>query len=129
MLTRVAQEQQIVEDLTYAGARNSMVFQRHETVFHAPAVKELTRTFKSPYEAAKNSHAIVVLTEWDEFKSLHAARHCSTLDACAAYDFQQLFDGMLKPAFLFDGRLILDHAALIKIGFDVCEARAVLLPV
>jgi hypothetical protein len=35
------------------------------------------------------------------------------------YDYKQLYDSMLKPAFLFDGRLILDHAKLQDIGFDV----------
>jgi UDPglucose 6-dehydrogenase len=45
-----------------------------------------------------------VLTEWDEFK---------------AYDYQKIYDGMIKPAFIFDGRNILDHAALRKIGFVV----------
>lgn len=35
------------------------------------------------------------------------------------YDYQRLYDSMLKPAFLFDGRKILDHAALSKIGFHV----------
>lgn len=58
----------------------------------------------SPYEAAKDSNAIIIATEWDEFKTL---------------DYQKLFDSMKKPAYIFDGRLILDHQALIKIGFKV----------
>ena len=57
-----------------------------------------------PYEAAKWTHAIAVMTEWDEFKN---------------YDYQKLYDGMLKPAFIFDGRNILDHKKLIDIGFEV----------
>jgi UDPglucose 6-dehydrogenase len=59
-------------------------------------------SFDSPYEACKGAHAIAVLTEWDEF--VH-------------YDWQQLYDGMQKPAFVFDGRNILDGAALEAIGF------------
>jgi UDPglucose 6-dehydrogenase len=55
-------------------------------------------------EAVTNAHALCVLTEWDEFK---------------AYDYQKIYDGMIKPAFIFDGRNILDHAALRKIGFVV----------
>jgi UDPglucose 6-dehydrogenase len=43
-----------------------------------------------------------VITEWDEFK---------------AYDWQKIYDNMLKPAFVFDGRNILDQAALESIGF------------
>eukprot|EP00475_Leptophrys_vorax_P043431 TRINITY_DN8367_c0_g1_i1.p1 TRINITY_DN8367_c0_g1~~TRINITY_DN8367_c0_g1_i1.p1 ORF type:complete len:482 (-),score=55.63 TRINITY_DN8367_c0_g1_i1:287-1732(-) len=57
-----------------------------------------------PYEAAKGATAIAVITEWDEFKTL---------------DYQRLYDGMQKPAFIFDGRNILDVAALRKIGFVV----------
>jgi UDPglucose 6-dehydrogenase len=58
----------------------------------------------SAAEAAQGAHAIAVLTEWDEFKTL---------------DFQSIFDGMPKPAFLFDGRNLLDLAGLAKIGFVV----------
>ena len=55
-------------------------------------------------EACKGAHAVAILTEWDEFKEL---------------DFQKIHDGMLKPAFLFDGRNILPHERLKKIGFRV----------
>ena len=58
--------------------------------------------FKSAMEACKGAHAVAVLTEWDEFKEL---------------DFKKIHDGMLKPAFLFDGRNILPHAKLKEIGF------------
>ncbi len=57
-----------------------------------------------PYEAAKGAHAIAVVTEWDSFKSL---------------DYKKIFDSMSKPAFVFDGRNILDHKALYEIGFSV----------
>ena len=57
-----------------------------------------------PYAAAEGAHAICVLTEWDVFKS---------------YDYKRLYDGMVKPAFIFDGRNLLDHVALRKIGFVV----------
>ncbi|WP_242120116.1 UDP-glucose 6-dehydrogenase [Aestuariivivens sediminicola] len=56
----------------------------------------------NPYAACKDAHAIAVLTEWDEFKS---------------YDWQRIYDGMQKPAFIFDGRGILDTVSLKKIGF------------
>ena len=54
------------------------------------------------YENCNGAHAIAVLTEWDEFKS---------------YDWQRIYDSMLKPAFVFDGRNLLDGAAMQKIGF------------
>jgi UDPglucose 6-dehydrogenase len=57
---------------------------------------------KSAMEAATGADAVAVLTEWDEFKTA---------------DFRAVFDTMRKPAFLFDGRNILDEAALRAIGF------------
>ncbi|MFT4205249.1 MAG: nucleotide sugar dehydrogenase [Chitinophagaceae bacterium] len=59
---------------------------------------------QDPYETSKGAHAIAVLTEWDEFKD---------------YDWQRIYDNMLKPAFLFDGRRILDKKKLAEIGFKV----------
>ena len=32
---------------------------------------------------------------------------------------RSFYDKMMKPAFLFDGRNMLDHAALVNIGFEV----------
>lgn len=58
-----------------------------------------------PYEAAADAHAVVILTEWDEFKKL---------------DFARIHESMMKPAFLFDGRNIVDLAAMRKIGFTAC---------
>ncbi len=58
-----------------------------------------------PYEAAAGAHAIVILTEWDEFKKL---------------DYARIHEGMMKPAFLFDGRNIVDLEAMRKIGFSAC---------
>lgn len=66
--------------------------------------RNLLTVCTDPYEAAKGAHAIAVLTEWDEFKT---------------YDWQRIFDSMLKPAHIFDGRNILDHKELINIGFKV----------
>ena len=60
--------------------------------------------YQDPYEACKDAHAIAVLTEWDEFKT---------------YDWQKLYDQMQKPAFLFDGRGLLNMEELEEIGF-VC---------
>lgn len=56
------------------------------------------------YEATKDSHGVCILTEWDEFKNL---------------DYQKIYDNMQKPAFVFDGRNILDVEKLRKIGFIV----------
>ena len=58
--------------------------------------------FDSAYEACKGAHAIAILTEWDEFTT---------------YDWQKIYDSMHKPAFLFDGRNILNGKDLESIGF------------
>ncbi len=60
------------------------------------------KTESSPYNAMEGAHAIAVLTEWDEFKS---------------YDWQRIYKSMQKPAFIFDGRNVLDREALETIGF------------
>lgn len=55
-----------------------------------------------PYEAVKESHAIAILTEWDEFKS---------------YDWERIYSHMNKPAFIFDGRNLLNKKEIESIGF------------
>lgn len=87
---KVSQEQ-ILADLTDAAVTDK-----------PERVTKLVNIHTDPYEAAKDTHAIVVLTEWDEFKT---------------YDYQRMLKVMKKPAFIFDGRKVLDHSALIKLGF------------
>jgi len=84
----------IYRDLNYLGTRD------------AQENKEGIVTFNDPYEACKDAHAIAVLTEWDEFKG---------------YDWQKIYDNMKKPAFVFDGRNILDGDKLREIGFIFSE--------
>ena len=57
-----------------------------------------------PYVVAEGAHAVLIMTEWNEFKD---------------YDYERIFKSMKKPAFIFDGRNILDHKALFEIGFNV----------
>nr|WP_315174820.1 UDP-glucose 6-dehydrogenase [uncultured Flavobacterium sp.] len=80
----------VLADLDYLESRSTIQNQKHI----APAT--------SAYEACENAHAIAVLTEWDEFTS---------------YDWQRIYDGMQKPAFVFDGRNILDADQMRAIGF------------
>lgn len=61
-------------------------------------------TLNEPYQTCIGTHAIAILTEWDEFKT---------------YDWQKIYDQMKKPAFLFDGRGIVDKKQLETIGFQV----------
>ncbi|MDO6759423.1 nucleotide sugar dehydrogenase [Tamlana sp. 2_MG-2023] len=65
--------------------------------------KQLLVSKDSPYEALDDAHAVAIMTEWDEFKS---------------YDWKKIYKQMKKPAFIFDGRNILDKAEMNKIGFE-----------
>ena len=80
----------ILNDLNYLESRTEVQNSNGITVF------------EDPYQVCKNAHAIAILTEWDEFKG---------------YDWQKIYDNMQKPAFVFDGRNLLDAAKMTKIGF------------
>ncbi|WP_396152904.1 UDP-glucose 6-dehydrogenase [Flavobacterium sp.] len=84
------EENQILSDLNYLESRS------------AEENKKYISVENSGYDACNNAHAIAILTEWDEFKT---------------YDWQKIYDNMLKPAFVFDGRNVLNKAELEKIGF------------
>ena len=64
--------------------------------------KNYLKTENDPYAALQGAHAVAILTEWDEFKK---------------YDWQRIYDNMQKPAFVFDGRNILNREVLETIGF------------
>jgi UDPglucose 6-dehydrogenase len=64
--------------------------------------RKFLKVFNNPYEAMTDTHGIAILTEWDEF---------------AAYDWGEVYQKMKKPAFLFDGRGILNKEEIEKIGF------------
>jgi UDPglucose 6-dehydrogenase len=69
-----------------------------------PGLDSLITTSPSAYDACAGSHAIACLTEWKEFQTL---------------DYERIYSMMAKPAFIFDGRNVLDHARLRTIGFEV----------
>jgi UDPglucose 6-dehydrogenase len=58
-----------------------------------------------PYKAAEGAHALALMTDWAEYKTL---------------DYARIYERMSKPAFVFDGRNCLDHRRLFDIGFNVC---------
>ena len=84
------EENQILSDLNYLESRSEEENKKYISIE------------KNGYDACKNAHAIAILTEWDEFKT---------------YDWQKIYDNMLKPAFVFDGRNVLNKTELEKIGF------------
>ncbi len=74
-------------------ARQALVEVGNEVVFE-----------EDPYAAARGAHAIVLVTDWPSFGAL---------------DYQAIYSGMEKPAFVFDGRNMLYHDRLRQIGFEV----------
>ncbi len=84
--------EQIYADLEYLGTHSSK------------EICDRVKVVNTAEEACKDAHAVAILTEWDEFKNL---------------DWKAVFDDMLKPAFLFDGRRMLNKTELKKIGFEV----------
>jgi len=83
-------EEQMLFDLNYLQSRSETENSKY------------VKAIPDPYEACKGAHAIAVLTEWDEFKY---------------YDWEKIYHDMNKPAFIFDGRNLLDKEKLTKIGF------------
>ena len=90
-------EAKIKADLSYLWELNG--------VTDARIAQKLAQVFvhTDVQDALKDSHAIAILTEWDEFKS---------------YDWNNIYENMYKPAFVFDGRNILDSTLLKTIGFQ-----------
>ena len=85
-------KEQIFSDLqTFNPDRSIEVFDRNVKVYN-----------DDEYESTKNAHALVILNDSPEFCSL---------------DFKRIYDSMMKPAFLFDGRNLLDREKLRDIGF------------
>ncbi|RXG25984.1 nucleotide sugar dehydrogenase [Leeuwenhoekiella marinoflava] len=84
-------EEQILADLDYLGTRSEA------------ENRALIRVVNSAEAACDQAHAIAIMTEWDAFKDL---------------DWNAIYSDMLKPAFLFDGRRLLDRKVLEEIGFD-----------
>ena len=74
------------------------------TPLSSEEIHQLVTIHATPYQAMGKSHAVAVLTEWDEFKT---------------FDWQKIYDHMLKPAFVFDGRNLLDSKKLNQIGFQL----------
>ncbi|XP_010008316.1 PREDICTED: UDP-glucose 6-dehydrogenase isoform X2 [Nestor notabilis] len=87
-------KEQIILDLSHLG------------VSEDNQVSRLVTISKDPYEACDGAHALVICTEWDMFKEL---------------DYERIHKKMLKPAFIFDGRRLLDdlHNELQVIGFQI----------
>ena len=91
-------EKKIKADMNYLWELNGLTEQKI-----ASKLKQIF-VYKTPMEAMNQAHAVAILTEWDEFKT---------------YDWKTIYTKMYKPAFVFDGRNILDAKQLAEIGFQV----------
>ena len=61
---------------------------------------------EDPYKAVSQCHAIAILTEWDLYRNI---------------DYEKVFSKMKKPAFVFDGRNILNHKKLFDMGSELTK--------
>jgi len=84
--------EQVYADLEYLGT--------HDSEF----IRKQVKVVNSADQACHQAHAVAIMTEWDEFKT---------------YNWKEIYKNMMKPAFLFDGRNILDREAMKQIGFEV----------
>lgn len=69
-------------------------------------IKNRVYVYQDPYKAMSKSHAIAILTEWDEFRD---------------YNWNEVYSNMYKPTFVFDGRNIADKKQLTQIGFKMFQ--------
>ncbi len=91
-------EEKIKADMSYLWELKGFTEQKIES-----KLKQIF-VYNSAEDALHQAHAVAVLTEWDEFKT---------------YNWNSIFINMYKPAFIFDGRNILDAEELTAIGFQV----------
>jgi len=94
--------------------RDLLEEQAHPVITDPKAIPDAKRDLKDvldkvlfvedEYKAAEKAHAVVICTEWQQYSKL---------------DWQRIYNNMEKPAFIFDGRNILDADALRQIGFEV----------
>lgn len=89
------EESQIWMDLTEPGVVDDLA-----------GVQKQVSIATDAYSACDGADAVVICTEWDEFR-----------DTCL--DYERIYEKMNKPAFVFDGRLILDKGKLEGMGFRV----------
>ena len=84
-------KQQMFNDINYLNSRPEVENEK------------LLKYYDNPYDACKDSHAIAIVTEWDEF-----------ID----YDWNMIFEKATKPVSIFDGRNIIEKEKVQSIGFN-----------
>jgi UDPglucose 6-dehydrogenase len=99
-------EETIWQELTAAVVHNGEDRTPSRVIHVLTEVKSRVGVVRSPYDAAAEAAAVVIATEWDVFR-------------CDQMDYRRVYDGMKKPAYLFDGRLVVEEKSLKEIGFKV----------
>lgn len=84
--------ERIRQDLSSFSEKNNQSFESSVQIFN------------NAYDSAVGCHAIVICTDWEEFLT---------------YDYSKIYDSMEKPAFIFDGRRLLDRKTVQKLGFII----------
>lgn len=100
--------EQVLKDLNQvSGEAFDCKCQRGDDHFYcsAPGLGSIT-IHSTPYSAMESAHAIAILTEWDQFKE---------------YDWHRIYKNVVKPAFIFDGRNILDPKLIRDLGFTLYQ--------
>ena len=109
------EHQQIWSDLSEACPTIPLTTRKYPTLSYinrttlqndifSPTVQKRVRIFSSALEACKDVEGVVIATEWREFRDI---------------DWDEVYRNMKKPAFVFDGRILLDADKLRNIGFKV----------
>jgi UDPglucose 6-dehydrogenase len=93
--------QRILDDLEYL-----QTLKENNGCMKPDDIRKRVVIHKDPYSATNQAHAAMILTEWDEFRT---------------YDWHKIYQQMLKPAFLFDGRNVLNGKTMTEIGFKVYQ--------
>ena len=52
------------------------------------------------------THAIIIITEWDEFKELN---------------YRSFYSKMERPSYMFDGRNIMEEKKMSELGYIYCR--------
>lgn len=99
---------------------------------NSKSLTDLVDIVDSAYAASKDAHALVICTDWNDFKVVNVPA-AGTESSCPTVrtepflfssgiqdlDYDRMYSQMIKPAFVFDGRNVVDVERLQKIGFHV----------
>ena len=95
--------EKVYADLTNLQNQRRSKFSKRFLKISEDENRSLVTVHDNPYSAMKKAHGVAILSEWDEFKLIN---------------WPLVYSKMMKPAFVFDGKNILDKEELKEIGFE-----------